>query len=232
MSDYPDWQTFPNAIGSNLFPGASVNLATGAYPGAVLPASSYSSLSVTVVPASGAGTIVIQHWSDAAGTMSAQTDTFRFRQGAALVVRVPLRATYVQLTLNVTSGANLVASTWAALLNSSSERVTFPVAGQQAGAGPARVLPASAQDQWRVPAICAGNGMLAFAPADATGKLQVYVQAADELGAQLYYIMPPAQPVALLMQPLALPGQVTEIVVTNTDAGAPHTYAVSLICPP
>lgn len=231
MTDYPDWQQFPNAIGPNLFPAASVNDPTGTYPGTVLAVSSYASLSVAIVPTAGAGKLIVQHWTDAAGTMSAETDTYRFRVGAALVVRLPLRATYVQLTLEVTSGANLVASTWAALLNSSSERVTFPVGGQQAGTYDT-VIAASAVDQWRMPAINAGNAMLSFLPGNTLGVLQVEVIAQDELGNRLYEIMFPVLPTAIFNQPLQLPGEVTIVEITNTDAANAHSYGVSLICPP
>ena len=230
MTDFPDWQQFPTAMGGNLFGAVSQNLAPGPHPTAVIPVTSYSSLSVVVAPAAGAGQLTVAHWADPAGTVSAETDTWRFRPGAALVMRTPLRAAYVSLTLTVTSPGNLTASTWASLLASTSDRVSYPVTGQVANID-SRPLAAGAFDQWRVPAIVAGPAMLAFKPADATGKLTVEVYTTSELDVEDYMIMFPVAPTVPLMQPLQLPGDITVVQVTNTDGVSAHTYGVTLTCP-
>lgn len=229
--DYPDYQAFASSMGANLFAGAQQVLAPGAHNTAVVPVTSYQSLSVIVAPTTGAGNLVVSHWVDPAGTISASMDTFRFRVGTALVLRMPLRAPYVQLTLNVTSVANLTATTWATPLASSSDRISFPVGGQQAG-DPTQILAAGVVAEWRVPAICAGPAMLMMRPGDTSGKITFAVNAADEKDNILYPIMQAVAPTVLTMQPLQLPGQITEIFVTNTDTVNPHEYGVSLICPP
>src|SRR5690348_4905847 len=152
MNDYPDWQQFPTAMGGNLFPAVAQDLTPGAHPTPVVPVTSYSSLSVVISPTAGAGTLTVSHWADPAGTVSAESDTWRYRPGAALVMRTPLRAAYVSLTLTVTSPGNLTASTWASLLASASDRVSYPVTAQQAGVDNT-VLDGGAVDQWRMPEI-------------------------------------------------------------------------------
>jgi len=231
MSDYPDWQQFPTAMGGNLFPAVAQDLTPGAHATPVVPVTSYSSLSVVILPTAGAGQLTVSHWADPAGTVSAETDTWRYRPGAALVMRTPLRAAYVSLTLTVTSPGNLTASTWASLLASGSDRVSYPVTGQVANIDD-RPLPGGAVDQWRMPAVVGGAAMLAFAPADALGKLQVEVYVTDELDNEMYMVMFPVAPAAPLMQPLQLPGEITVVQVTNTDPATPHTYGVTLLCPP
>lgn len=230
MTDYPDWQSFPSAQSGNLFSAISQTLAPGNYATAVLPATSFSSYSAVILPTSGAGRLVISHWADSAGTVSIATDTFIYAQGAALVVRGPLRGPYVQLTIQVTSAGNLVASTWATLLASSSSRITYPVATQQAG-DESQTLSGGVQAQWRVPAIVSGPAMLLYFPGDATGKITVQVVATDELANVVYTIFPTAAPVANLVQPLQLPDKIVLMKITNTDT-VNHSYGVSLICPP
>lgn len=230
VSDFPDWQKITTAMGSNLFSAVSQNLAPGNYPTAVIPVTSYSSLSAVILPTSGAGQLVVQHWADAAGTISAEADTWRFQIGAALVMRTPLRAPYMQLTLKVTSAGNLVASTWATLLASSSDRVTYPVKSQQAG-NENQTLGGGVLAQWRLPAVVAGPAMLAFWPSDTTGKLAVSVVATDELNTVKYTVMPAVTPTTVLMQPLQLPDDIIVIDIKNTDT-LNHAYGVSLIWPP
>lgn len=231
MTDYQDWQSFPTAMGMNLFPAVSQVLAPGVHPGAVQTVSSFSSLAVAIVPSAGAGQLTVNHWSDAAGTVSAESDTWQFRVGGNLVMRTPLRSPYVSLSLNVTSPGNLTASTWATLLASQSDRITYPIPGQQAGVDNT-VLAGGAVDQWRMPAIASGAAMLTFLPGNTLSKLTVEVIAEDELGNALYHIMFPTAPVGLLMQPLILPGVVTIIQITNTDATNAHSYGVNLVCSP
>lgn len=230
MSDYPDWQTFPVAMAGNLFGAVSQVLTPGPHATPVIPVTSFSSLSVVIVPTAGAGTLTVSHWADPAGTVSAETDTWRFRPGAALVMRTPLRAAYVSLTLSVTSPGNLTASTWATLLASTSDRVSYPVSGQQAGVD-THAIAAGAVDEWRLPAVVAGPAMLAFKPYDTSGKVTVEVYTTDELDTEMYYVMFPVAPTVPLMQPLQLPGEITIVAVTNTDSATAHTYGVNLICP-
>jgi hypothetical protein len=231
MTDYPDWQTFPNAMGVNLFPAVSQILAPGDHPTAVIPVTSYSSLSVVILPSAGAGRLTVSHWADAAGTVSAETDVFRFRPGAALVMRTPLRSAYVSLKIHASGAVNLVASTWATLLASTSNGISFPITGQQAGVDNT-VLAGGATDQWRLPAVVAGNAMLAFLPGNTLGVVTVEVFVTDELDVEMYEVMFPSAPKALFMQPLQLPGEITIVQVVNTDGANAHSYGVSLICPP
>jgi hypothetical protein len=217
-------------MGPNLLDAVSQNLPPGHHTTPVIPVTSFSTLSVVILPAAGAGQLTVSHWADPAGTVSAESDTWRFRPGAALVMRTPLRAAYVSLDLNVTSPGNLTASTWATLLASSSDRVSYPVKGVQAGVG-THVINAGVLDTWRLPAVVSGPAMLAFNPADTSAMLTVNVIATDELDNKLWDVMFPAAPAAPLMQPLQLPGEIIVILVHNTDPAAAHTYGVSLVCP-
>jgi len=231
MTDYPDWQNAPTAMSGNLFADSTATLPAGTYDTAVIPVTSFSSLSVAIVPTTGAGQLIVSHWVDAAGTIAADADLWRFRPGSPLVVRTPLRAAFVKLTVVVTSAADLTASFWATALASSSDRVSYPVPGQQAGTDHGTLAP-GALDQWRMPALVAGPAMLAYSPADASGMLFVEVVATDELDNQLYHLLYAVNPISPLMQPLILPGDIILVQVFNVDGAASHDYAVSLACVP
>ena len=231
MSDYPDWQTFPTAMAGNLFPAASQTLPPGDHVTGPLPVTSFSSLSIVILPTAGACQVIVSHWADAAGTISTEVDTFRARVGGALVVRLPLRSAYVSIDIKVTSVAALVASTWATLLNSASDRVSFPVPGQQAGVDNT-TMAGGQTDQWRMPAVVAGNATLAFLPGNTLAKITCEVFTEDELGNVMYHLMFPVAPVNGIMQPLSLPGEIVLIQIVNTDAATAHSYGVSLVCPP
>lgn len=230
MTDFPDWQQFPNAIASNLFTAANQTLTPGVHNGNVLPVSSFSSLGVVIQPSAGAGKLTVNHWIDAAGTMSAESDVFRFRVGAALVMRTPLRAPYVSLSLNVTSAGSLTANTWATLLSGASDRIAYPLPSQQAGIENT-VLAGGAEDQWRLPAIVSGDAFLTFLPGNTLGVVTVEVIAEDELGNTLYHIMFPQAPTNFLNIPLSLTNDVIIVQVVNTDGANAHSYGVSLITP-
>lgn len=231
MTDFPDWQQFPSAVGANLWPVPDATLPPGTYSTGIVPATSFSSLSIVMTASAGAATITVNHWMDAGGTLTAESDMFRVRVGAALVVRTPVRAAFVEVIITVTSPGDMTGTFWTALLASSSDRVSFPVPGQQAGVENT-VLAAGATDQWRMPAINSGAATLTFAPGNTLAKLSVEVYTEDENGNVMYHVMFPVSPSGTITQSLMLPGEVTVAQVVNTDASTAHSYGVSLICPP
>lgn len=231
MSDYPDWQTFPNAQSGNLFAGYSQTLTPGLHTGTMLPAVSWSSLIVIVDPLAGACQVQVGHFADLAGTQEIDSDTWAANAATALIVRTPLRGTYVRVDIDVTSGTNLTAVTWANFLSATSDRISFPV-GTQNLSDYDHVLAASGTKTYNSGEIAAGQAYMYFKPYDATGKLACVLHAVDELGNPGQLIADFGTPTALTAQLIMVPDKILQVEVANNDATAAHTYDFSLTVPP
>src|SRR5487761_1674881 len=103
MTDFPDWQSFPNAQSDNLFTTFNQTLAPGTHSTAVLPALSWSSIMIAVVASAGAGQIQLNHYADAAATMQIDSDNWPFNANTALRARSPLRVMFIKNAIIVTT---------------------------------------------------------------------------------------------------------------------------------
>lgn len=231
MTDYPDWQVAASTQSGNAFAALTQTLAPGSHPGAVTAVYSWSSLNMVVVPSAGACKVTVSHWADLAGTQLIGSDSWNVSVATPLTVRVPLRGPYAQLTLNVTSAGSLTAETWGVFQTYPADRISFPIAGKQIFE-PFRTLTPSATFTYTMPAMVAGAANWSFVPFDNAGKLNPFVQIVDELGNVLARVSDRGNPVAIDDSILQLPDQIVQVVVTNEDAAASHTYGFSLIVPP
>lgn len=231
MTDYPDWQAFPNAQSDNLFPGFTQNLAPGLHTGTILPALSWSSLIVIASPTAGAAKVSITHFADAAGTQSIDSDTWPVNATTRLVVRTPLRGKYVRIDYNVTSAVNLAIQNWANFLSATSDRISFPV-GNQNLSDFNRTLAANGSVTYTTGEIVGGQAFAYVKPYDTTGKLAFAMYVVDELGNPGQLICDFGQPTAITRQPLSVPDGIIQFEVDNKDAAAAHTFDFSLTIPP
>ena len=231
MTDFPDWQQFPNAQSDNLFSAFSATLAPGTYPTAMIPALSWSSIMIAVGASAGAGQIKLNHFADAAGTQQIDSDTWPFNAATALRVRSPLRGKYVRLDIIVTSAGNLTGQFWANFLSASSERISFPV-GSQNLSDFNHTLAASATKTYTIGEIVGGQAFFYIKPYDASGKLNVFMYVVDELGNSGQLICDFGSPTAIIRQQLAVPDKIIQVEIDNTDGAASHTYDFSLTVPP
>lgn len=231
MTDYPDWQTFPNAQSDNLFPGFTQTLTPGAHLGQVLPALSWSSLMLIANPTAGAGKVMINHFADAAGTQQIDSDQWPVNASTRLVVRTPLRGKYVRIDITVTSAGSMTLENWANFLSASSERISFPVSNQNLSDFDFTVL-ASGTKTYTSGEIAAGSALFYFKPYDALGKLEVSIHGVDELGNPGQLVAEFGQPTALVQQTIVVPDIILQVEVDNKDAGASHSYDFSLTIPP
>lgn len=231
MTDYPDWQTFPNAQSDNLFAAYSQNLTPGLHSTPVLPALSWSSLIVIVDPSAGAAQVTVNHFADLAGTQPIDSDTWPVNAATQLVVRTPLRGKYVRIDINVTSAGSLTAITWANYLSATSDRISFPVSNQNLSDF-ARAAAASADITYNIGEITAGTALFYFKPYDAAGKLSAVIHAVDELGNPGNLIADFGHPTAIVQQLITVPDVIIQVEVQNTDTTTAHTYDFSLTIPP
>jgi len=231
MSDYPDWQSFPNAASGNAFPAFNQTLTPGLHSTPVLPAVNWASIIIIASPTAGAGQVQINHFADAAGTQQIDSDTWPVNAATRLVVRTPLRGQYVRIDITVTSPGDMTAVTWANFLSTSSDRISFPVSNQNVSDF-AHALPANQQVNYSIGEITAGLATFFFTPYDAAGKLQVAILAVDELGNFGQLIAEFGKPTATVQQLIAIPDVIATVNVTNTDTVNAHTFDMSLTIPP
>lgn len=231
MTDYPDWQVSASAQSGNQWPAVTQVLAPGPHVTPIVSVVSWESCGMTIVPSAGAGKVSIIHYADLAGTQVIGTDTWSVNATTSLTVRVPLRGPYAQLRINVTSAGNLTAETWSVYQTQAANQISFPVEGQIIFEA-TNTLAALASKTYVMPQIAAGAANWCFIPFDATGMLGTYVQAVDELGTILVRVSSLGNPVGVTNLNPQVPDLILQVIVTNTDAGAPHTYGFSFIVPP
>ncbi len=231
MTDYPDWQSFPNAQSDNLFAAFNATLAPGTYSTPVIPALSWSSVIIICGASAGAGQVQINYFVDAAATMQIDSDNWPFNASTQLRVRTPLRGKYIRIDIIVTSAVNMTGEFWANFLSASSERISFPVS-QQNLSDYNRVLAASGTATYDIGEIVGGNAFFYIKPYDATGKLAVAMFVVDENGNPGQLICDFGNPTAILRQSLSIPDKIVRVEVDNTDGAASHTYDFSLTVPP
>ncbi len=231
MTDYPDWQSFPNAQSDNLFATFSATLPPGTYSTPVMPALSWSSVIIIAGASAGAGQVQINHFADAAATQQIDSDNWPVNANTRLVVRSPLRGKFVRIDIIVTSVVDLAGEFWANFLSATSDRISFPVS-QQNLSDFAKVLAASATATYDIGEIAGGQAFFYFKPYDALGMLAVTLYVVDELGNPGQLICDFGNPAAITRQQLAVPDKIIRAEVDNTDAVNPHTYDFSLTIPP
>jgi len=231
MSDFPDWQQFPNAQSDNLFPSFQQVLTPGLHSTPILPALSWSSLFAAITPQAGAGQFQVNHFADAAGTQQIDADTWKVNTATRCVVRTPLRGKFARLDLTVTSGGNMTVNNWANFLSASSDRVSFPVSNQNLSAF-GFAVPPSGSAHAESGEIAAGLAYFYLKPYDATGKLYVAIHAVDEFGTAGQLIADFGTPTATIDRLITVPDVIIQVKVDNLDGAAPHTFDFSLTIPP
>lgn len=231
MTDYPDWQTFPNAQSDNLFTAYNQTLTPGTHLGPVLPALSWSSIMIAVSASAGAGQVMLNHFADQAATQQIDSDTWPFNANTRLRVRSPLRGKFVRLDVTVTSAGNLTGEFWSNFLSASSERISFPVS-QQNLSDFNHSLAANGTATYTSGEISAGLATFYFNPRDTTGKLKCTLHAVDELGNSGQLIAAFGQPTTLTQQLIAVPDLILQVEIDNTDTTTAHSYDFSLTIPP
>lgn len=231
MTDFPDWQTFPNAQSDNLFASYTQILAPGLHSTGVIAALSWSSIMIAVSPSAGAAQVMITHFADVGATQPIDSDSWPVNATSALRIRSPLRGKYVRIDILVTSPGNLTAATWANFLSASSDRISFPVSNQNLSDF-ARVAAASADLKYTGGEIAAGTALFYFKPYDASGALAVVLHSVDELGNPSTLIADFGKPTAIVQQLITVPDYILQVEVQNTSATAPHTFDFSLNVPP
>ena len=93
----------------------------------------------------------------------------------------------------------------------------------------AKSLAASAVDSLLVDYVVPGNAFLSFTPADATGKIQVQVQAINKSNNVSFTLFNNPGPTAPINVLVILPYAPCQLVLTNTDGAAAHTYTACLL---
>lgn len=230
MTDFPDWQAFPNAQSDNLFTSFNATIPPGTVSTAVLPALSWSSIMIAVSASAGAGQIQLNHFADQAATQQIDSDNWPFNANTSLRVRSPLRGKFIRIDVIVTSPGNLTGEFWANFLSASSDRISFPVS-QQNLSDFDRTLAAGASATYDIGEIVGGQAFFYVKPYDTAAGLEVVMFVVDENGNPGQLICDFGKPTAIVRQQLAIPDQIVRVEIDNVGTAA-HTYDFSLTVPP
>jgi hypothetical protein len=228
---HPDWQTIVATQTGNLFPSLQPNLPAGITSTPFFATGSYGSVQALIVASTGQGQLTMETSVDGTpGAVFAQ-DTLLLRDGNVVQPRFPVRGPFMRLRINNTSVGVQTFLTWAQLCSTATPTMTFPITSAIAGENN-RALAASAALTYNLIVMKPGLANIMLNPHDQLAKLDLVVFTTDEAGnpvLDVAHFPPQAGPIN---QQLVLPARPVSMTVTNTDAGAPHTYDVSLICPP
>lgn len=228
---HPDYQDIVNTSTPNLFPALTQTIPAGNTVFPVTPVASWGSLQLNVGPQAGQGSARIEHFTDAAGLNSVGFDQWSVIPSCGLIVRSPLRATYVQLSLFASLGVPMTLQSYASMQSTTADKLSFPV-GYQSAKFQNTSVPANTLINVRPSHIAAGEAWLYVHPHDAAGKLTVSIQTEDSTGAQVELLYLNGSFAADITQRLLIPDRIVDVLVQNNDVAAPHSLDLTLIIPP
>ena len=227
MPGYPDYRAYPQWRTDNLFPAFSQVLTPGAHPVGPIPMVGNQAVQVRAKVTAGYGTVTIAWFLDSAMTQSVGADPFDVNTETTLAAILPVKGPYLKLNINVTSGVNMNVQTYAAGINNASGRIYYPL-GRQLIYQAVKSLAASGVDRFPLPFICKGIVCVSFTPSDALGLLRLETWQDDASGAAVKRVADLGAPVALANMQAAVVDSIFSLRITNLDAGAAHSYAMSM----
>lgn len=229
MPGYPDFQAYPQWRTGNVATAYQQTLAPGnnvIYSAAV---SYYGSMFLRVFPQSSSYCKITVAWYlDSAHTEGVGTDTWLCNTNSFLDVIIPIKATYVVVTLDNTAAVDWTGTTYISLLNVLTPEYKYPVAAQVITAA-AVTLAASSSDYYYPSVLLRGPAMISFHPFDTSAKLDVFVNQTDETGAENGLLLNMAAPTAVITQLFYIPDVPLELKVQNLDSAASHKYTISMV---
>lgn len=223
----PDWTSVAPWKSLNLFSALGTVYPPGVTSLPVTPSLAFSAIQIKFVCASGGGHFVLHWYADAAGTQEVGNDLWIVSPTNFLLVSMPAEGPYFSIHVNNTGAGNLTATNWAMLSNEPVTRPTYPVTTSTIyGIGVAVNASTSIHNQFGH--FTKGRAHLRVNPADATGKLNAFVESVDENGNVLGVPISVKAFTAQQDVEFPWPDDSLRFTVTNTDAGAPHTLDYAL----
>lgn len=224
---YPDFQSYASFKGTPIV-AASAARAAGLFVVGDMNLANYGSLNAFMQCTAGNGELQIIWWTDSTKTTKVDTHLIPIVANTTINLALPTLSSFVTIKINVVSGGGMTESHMMTPSNAISPYIVNLSIPDPAVRN-AQVLAASAVDTLLIDYVVPGNAYLSFTPADATGKIQVQVQAIDKSNNVSATLFNNAGPTAAINTALLLPYAPCQLVLTNTDGVGAHTYTACLL---
>jgi len=224
---YPDFQAYASFKGTPIV-AASAARAAGLFTVGDMNLANYGSLNAAVKCTAGNGELKITWWTDSTKTISIDTHQIPIVANVTIDLALPTLSSFVTIAINVVSGGGMTESHMFTPSNAIPPYIVNLSIPDMAGNN-AKSLAASAVDSLLVDYVVPGNAFLSFTPADATGKIQVQVQAINKSNNVSFTLFNNPGPTAPINVLVILPYAPCQLVLTNTDGAAAHTYTACLL---
>ena len=224
---YADFQGYASWKGTPIV-AASTARPAGLFTIGDINLANYGSLNAFVQATVGFGELRITWWTDSTKTVVVDKHLIPIVANVTIDLSMPTLSSFVTVQINVISVGGMTEAHMMTPSNvnpPSMVNISIPdLAGNNN-----KILAALAVDTLLVDYVVPGNAFLSFTPADATGKIQVQVQAINKNNQVSFTLFNNPGPTVPINVPLILPYAPAQLVLTNTDAGAAHTYTACLV---
>lgn len=224
---YPDFQAYSSFKGKPIV-AASTARAFGLFTIGDMNLGNYGSLNAFVNCTAGNGELQITWWTDSTKTSVVDKHLIPIVANVAIDLALPTLSSFVTIAINVVSGGGMTESHMMTPSNAIPPYIVNLSIPDPAGRTN-HSLAASAVDSLLIDYVVPGQAFLSFTPADATGMIQVQVESIDKTDSVSFVIFNNTGPTAPINVPLLLPYAPCQLVLTNKDGAAAHTYTACLL---
>lgn len=224
---YPDFQASPSFKGTPIVAASTVR-PVGVFTVGDMNVANYGALNAFMKCTNGNGELQITWWTDITKTTQVDKHLIPIVAGVTIDLALPTLSSFITIAINTVSVGGMTESHMFTPSNAIPPYITDMSIPDMAGNNN-KALVALAADTLLVDYVVPGNAFLSFTPADATGKIQVQVQAINKSNQVSFTLFNNSGPTAPINVPLLLPYAPCQLVLTNTDAANPHTYTACLL---
>lgn len=228
QSGTPDFQKITQRRSDNLFPAVSQVLGVGTTTTPAIGLTYWDGLAIKVKPSSQAGSVAVNWYADAALTQLVDTDSWFISLNVGLNVILPVRANFATIGITNTGGGNMTVATYAAGLDTSPGRITYPVTGNVINV-PSRSVGALATVTFFLPWIQPGQAWYLIHEVDAGAHLSFTLFWFNLDGTSTGIISEPETTTASSSKFVGLPPMGIAVSVTNQDGASAHTCDIMVI---
>lgn len=224
---YPDFQSYASFKGTPIV-AASTHRPTGIFTVGDMNLANYGSLNAFMQCTAGNGELQITWWTDSTKTTIVDKHLIPIIANVTIDLALPTLSSFVTIAVNAVAVGGITESHMFTPSNAIPPNIVSLSIPDMNGRN-GQALAALQVDSLLIDYVSPGQAFLSFSPADATGKLQVQVQAINKSNNVSFTIFNNPGPTVPINVPLLLPYTPVELVVTNTDAANPHTYTACLL---
>lgn len=226
--DFPDFQARQTVRGAPLVPFSNYTFTNAGTSFGPVPINNFSGVEAHLVPGSQAMQLTAYFSPDTSIVDALVIPVIKVPVGMHLDVVLPAVGDYCEIVIAAATGASGTTLAYVAPVESGygGYRFTHPspelVTGNQ-------IAGISSSTLWTMPTIFAGPVSIIINPLDTAGMLQYDLFTLTAAGAANSHIATFGTPTALLVQALTFPLRPMGLRVNNNDAGATHSYNLTIV---